>query len=145
LQPVLPELTSDLKLTIELVGHARACRVALVEPVIPHIVVDAKAEFEASDQPLSERVVDLESNVAIEDTGYAGDGRFSDCCPPDHLDGRKRACGVYERGVADQATDIFQPRILVDTARIPDCSLAREQPAELEFRTDLPVRPFELR
>ena len=82
MQPVLPELTSDLKLTIELVGHARACRVALVEPVIPHIVVDAKAEFEASDQPLSERVVDLESNVAIEDTGYAGDGRFSDCCPP---------------------------------------------------------------
>jgi hypothetical protein len=78
LQPVLPELAFDLELTIELVGHARACRVALVEPVISHIVVDAEAELEASDQPLSERVVDLESNVAIEHAGHAGDGRFSD-------------------------------------------------------------------
>ena len=72
MQPILAELPLDLHRAVELVGQTGSRLIALVDAAITEIVIDTKAEFETANQPSPERVVGLQSYVAVKDAGHAG-------------------------------------------------------------------------
>src|SRR5665213_631663 len=128
MQPVLAHLTLYLRRSAELVSEPDTGRITVILAIEADIVVEAEADFDRANQPLAKGMIELQSDVAIERTGYARNGHFADR----RLAGERHfgECigGPDQRCIADNASDLIQPRILINALGITNRDLAREQP-----------------
>src|SRR5271156_617121 len=143
--PVLAHLRAHLHLAGELIPPADRHEIAVVGKRRADVLVVAVPGFKDADQPIAERVIDFDIDIAAKLAGCADQRRFVYLRDRAQPDARRPRWLPEQRAVGDHAVDVLQRRILVLTFDYPIAISPVSEPNRLNALPTDTLAPFESR
>src|SRR5262249_33539018 len=131
------QLAPELHFSRQLVDKPDRSCVALVLPIEAHVLVEAPADLQRTQQPAAERVVNFDADVAPEQAGDARYRGFVRGRGRRELNAGEAGRGPDQRRIGDEPAQVGKLRILVGAREIADRNFAGELAGDLESRAYL--------